>query len=51
MRKRKVILITVLVLLSILATQCAPAANQEAAPVEKVYKLAAIFPGVITDAD
>jgi len=51
MGKRKVILITVLILLSLLATQCAPAAKQEAAPAEKVYKLAAIFPGVITDAD
>ena len=37
-----------LVVLSIVAAQCAPA--PEAAPSEE-YKLAAIFPGVITDAD
>lgn len=54
MGKSKVLLVTVLVLLSLLATQCAPAAApaEESPAAEGVtYKLAAIFPGVITDAD
>ncbi len=53
MGKSKVLLLTFLVLLSLLATQCAPAAAPAEAPeaAGKVYKLAAIFPGVITDAD
>jgi basic membrane protein A len=54
-KSKKYVLIALMVLLSVLATQCAPAA----APVEEApaaesgttYKLAAIFPGVITDAD
>ena len=50
MRRSKIVLVTVLILLSILATQCAPA-NTAEEPAEKVWKLAAIFPGVITDAD
>lgn len=50
MGRSKIVLITVLVLLSILATNCAPAATSEE-PEAKVWKLAAIFPGVITDAD
>ncbi len=51
MGRKKIVLFTVLVLLSLLATQCAPAAPVEEAPEAKVWKLAAIFPGVITDAD
>jgi len=51
MRRSKLVLLSLLVLLSILATQCAPAAPVEEAPETKVWKLAAIFPGVITDAD
>ena len=51
MGRSKIVLFTVLVLLSLLATQCAPAAPAEEAPEAKVWKLAAIFPGVITDAD
>lgn len=54
-KPKKILLLTILVVLSIFATQCSPTA----APVEegpaadggKTYKLAAIFPGVITDAD
>src|SRR3972149_5322700 len=39
-------------LVSVLAAQCAPAATTGTeAPAAKTYKLAAIFPGVITDAD
>jgi basic membrane protein A len=51
MKKTKVLLLTLVVLLSILATQCTPAAVATEEPAAKVYKLAAIFPGVITDAD
>jgi basic membrane protein A len=41
----------VLVLVSLLAAQCAPAATPAPQQTGKTYKLAAIFPGVITDAD
>jgi basic membrane protein A len=53
MRKSKVLLMTLVVLLSLLITQCAPAAAPVKEPVDQVktYKMAAIFPGVITDAD
>ncbi len=53
MKKSSVLLMTLAVLLSLFITQCAPAApaDQPAEPAAKVYKLAAIFPGVITDAD
>lgn len=49
MKKSRYVMIFVLLLVSILAAQCAPAAQTEAPA--KSYKLAAIFPGVITDAD
>jgi len=50
MKRSRYLVIIVLLLVSVLAAQCAPAATQteEAA---KTYKLAAVFPGVITDAD
>lgn len=54
MKKSNVLLLTLVVLLSLLVTQCAPAAapaDQTPVPAAKTYKLAAIFPGVITDAD
>lgn len=51
MGRSKIVLVSLLVLLSLLATQCSPAAPAEEAPEAKVWKLAAIFPGVITDAD
>jgi basic membrane protein A and related proteins len=54
MRKTVWLLVSLLVLFSFVAAQCAaPAAAPEAAPAGKAseYKLAAIFPGVITDAD
>jgi len=51
MRRSKIIVVSLLVLLSLLATQCSPAAPVEEASDAKVWKLAAIFPGVITDAD
>jgi basic membrane protein A len=51
MGRSKIVLVSLLVLLSLLATQCSPAAPVEEAPEAKVWKLAAIFPGVITDAD
>ncbi len=54
-KSKKFVLFALLVMLSVLATQCAPAAApaEEAPAVESgtTYKLAAIFPGVITDAD
>jgi len=50
MRKSRYLVLFALLLVSILAAQCAPAA-QEATEAAKAYKLAAIFPGVITDAD
>ena len=54
-KSKKFLLIALLAMLSVLATQCAPAAApaEEAPVVESgtTYKLAAIFPGVITDAD
>ncbi|GAP09312.1 nucleoside-binding protein [Bellilinea caldifistulae] len=51
MRKNRFVLVFVLVLVALLAAQCAPAATPTAQPTGKTYKLAAIFPGVITDAD
>jgi basic membrane protein A len=51
MRKKLVVLMALLVILSIVAAQCAAPAPQEAAPAEKEYKLAVILPGVTTDAD
>jgi len=48
MRKSLSVILAVLVSLSLVLTACAPAA--QATPA-KSYKLAAIFPGVITDAD
>lgn len=50
MKKSRYLVIMILLLVSVVAAQCAPAATapEEA---EKTYKLAAIFPGVITDAD
>lgn len=49
MRKSMSIVLAVVVVLSMVLTACAPAAPQ--ATPSKAYKLAAIFPGVITDAD
>lgn len=51
MRKNRFVLVFVLVLVALVAAQCAPAATPTAQPTGKTYKLAAIFPGVITDAD
>ena len=52
MRKSRYMVLFVLLLVSVLAAQCAPAATTSTeAPAAKTYKLAAIFPGVITDAD
>src|SRR3990172_4334563 len=52
MRKSRYMVLFVLLLVSVLAAQCAPAATTGTeAPAAKTYKLAAIFPGVITDAD
>ena len=51
MRRSKLVLVSVLVLLSLLTAQCTPAAPAEESAEGKVWKLAAIFPGVITDAD
>lgn len=52
MKKPKFLLVIGLVLFSLVLAQCAPAATPTPeTPAEKVYKLAAIFPGVITDAD
>uniref|UniRef100_UPI002ADE5E9C BMP family ABC transporter substrate-binding protein n=1 Tax=Bellilinea sp. TaxID=2838785 RepID=UPI002ADE5E9C len=51
MRKNRFGLLFVLVVVALLAAQCAPAATPAAQETGKTYKLAAIFPGVITDAD
>ena len=54
MRKQQFVFIVMLIILSMVAAQCgAPAAPEGPAPAEsgKVYKFAAVFPGVITDAD
>jgi len=58
MRKLVLVVVSLLVLFSLMAAQCgapaaAPAPAEEAAPAGEAseYKLAAIFPGVITDAD
>lgn len=51
MRKNRFVLVFALVLVSLLAAQCAPAATPAPQQTGKTYKLAAIFPGVITDAD
>ncbi len=51
MRKTRFGLFIVLILFSLVAAQCAPAATPAPEATGKVYKLAAIFPGVITDAD
>lgn len=49
MSKKLYVLFALLALMSLLTAQCTPAATPT--PAAKVYKLAAIFPGVITDAD
>lgn len=49
MRNKLYLSMVVLVLLSLLVSACAPAATP--APAAKKWKMAAIFPGVITDAD
>ncbi|UCC88115.1 MAG: BMP family protein, partial [Anaerolineales bacterium] len=49
MRKQLIVLTALLVVLSIVAAQCAPAPAPS--PAEKEYKLAVILPGVTTDAD
>jgi basic membrane protein A len=51
MRKKLVVLMAILAVLSIVAAQCAAPAPQEAAPAGEEYKLAVILPGVTTDAD
>lgn len=51
MRKNRFVLLFVLVVFALLAAQCAPAATPAPEQTGKTYKLAAIFPGVITDAD
>jgi basic membrane protein A len=51
MRKNRFGLLFVLVVFALLAAQCAPAATPAPQETAKTYKLAAIFPGVITDAD
>lgn len=51
MRKNRFGLLFVLVVFALLAAQCAPAATPTPQETAKTYKLAAIFPGVITDAD
>jgi basic membrane protein A len=52
MKKSRYVLVFVLLLVSVVAAQCAPAAtNGTGEEAAKTYKLAAIFPGVITDAD
>ena len=55
MRKRSVLGIVVLLLLGLLLAQCAPpaapVAEHEGEDAGVQYKLASIFPGVITDAD
>lgn len=55
MNKKRSFLLVVLIITSLLTSYCtaAPAATQQgaAATSAKTYKLAAIFPGVITDAD
>lgn len=51
MRKNRFGLLFVLVVVALLAAQCAPAATPTPQETGKTYKLAAIFPGVITDAD
>ncbi len=52
MHKQFLSLIALFLALFLGAAQCAAPANQGAAPsTTKAYKLAAIFPGVITDAD
>ncbi|MFQ5855157.1 MAG: BMP family protein [Anaerolineae bacterium] len=52
MRKHRYVLMALLVVLSIVATQCAvPAAQTPAPAASPKFKLAAVLPGVITDAD
>ena len=51
MRKNLFVLMALLVVLSIVAAQCAPATPAPQAAPGAEYKLAAILPGVITDAD
>lgn len=50
MKRSRYLILIVMLLVSIVAAQCAPAAT-EPEETAKAYKLAAIFPGVITDAD
>jgi len=51
MRKRFLGLMVLLMVLSLVAAQCGAPAEPEAASDGAKFKLAAIFPGVITDAD
>jgi len=51
MKKTKYSLLLVFILMAFLVAQCAPVAPAAEQPEAKTYKLAAIFPGVITDAD
>lgn len=50
MRRRTLFTVVIVLLLALLLTQCAVPASQPAAK-ESNFKFAAIFPGVITDAD
>jgi basic membrane protein A len=51
MRKQLVVVMALLVILSVVAAQCAAPATQEPAAETGEYKLAVILPGVTTDAD
>jgi basic membrane protein A len=51
MRKQLVVVLALLVVLSLVAAQCAAPATQEPAAETAEYKLAVVLPGVTTDAD
>lgn len=52
MKKNRLVLVFVVLLVALLTAQCSgPTTGGTATEGEKVYKVAAIFPGVITDAD
>ena len=51
MRKSLYVGVIVLVILSFVVSACAPAATAAPTQPAKVWKMAALFPGVITDAD
>ncbi|MFQ5578844.1 MAG: BMP family protein, partial [Anaerolineae bacterium] len=51
MRKQSLVLVVIFLLIALVAAQCGGGAGGGATPPETEYKLAAIFPGVITDAD